>query len=574
MGERTERFEREFAASIGVGHAVALSSCTAALHLACLAAGVGHGDEVIVPSMTFAATANAVRYTGAVPDLRRHRLRGRSRASTSIMSRPLINERTKARHPGPLRRLLRSRSTVWRSCASDAGPGADRGRRPRSERPAQRRGRAKLGSFGLAGCFSFFPNKVLGVGEGGALVTDSDGGRRAGQAPALAGHDGGLDRPATAGRRSATTCTSAATTTASTIPGRPSCSPGFTGSSRSWSSAAPSSRATASCSPTPRTFSIPYSDFDLDCSSCYLMGVLAPDADARRAMRDAPRRRPRGADDHVPRRPPLHGIRARRTAIASLPRTERVAEGLFSIPLFPHMTAAQQDRVADGLLESIGNGGRMTWRLPLGDVRLSEPVIEAVDGGPAQQLADDGTADRGARAASSPRAREWPTAVAVSSGTAALHLAGLAAGVGPGDEVIVPAVGFVADAHVAHWCGGRTVFADVESVDRAAARRGGRRGAHQRADQGRDRRSTCSAIGCEIDELAGPLRRPRNRADRGLLRGGGRNVRRRRSGRHEVARRLLQLLREDAATGRRGRDRRDRRRSGRPHGSGCCARTR
>ena len=67
MGERTEQFEREFAESVGVGHAVAVSSCTAALHLACLAADIGPGDEVIVPSMTFVATANAVRYTGATP---------------------------------------------------------------------------------------------------------------------------------------------------------------------------------------------------------------------------------------------------------------------------------------------------------------------------------------------------------------------------------------------------------------------------------------------------------------------------------------------------------------------------
>ncbi len=67
MGERTERFESEFAESIGTSRGVALSSCTAALHLACLAADVGPGDEVIVPSMTFAATANAVRYCGAKP---------------------------------------------------------------------------------------------------------------------------------------------------------------------------------------------------------------------------------------------------------------------------------------------------------------------------------------------------------------------------------------------------------------------------------------------------------------------------------------------------------------------------
>jgi dTDP-4-amino-4,6-dideoxygalactose transaminase len=67
MGPRIEEFEEAFAAHLGCEHAVALSSCTAALHLAYLAAGVGPGDEVIVPSYTFAATAAAVLYCGATP---------------------------------------------------------------------------------------------------------------------------------------------------------------------------------------------------------------------------------------------------------------------------------------------------------------------------------------------------------------------------------------------------------------------------------------------------------------------------------------------------------------------------
>ena len=67
QGPRVAEFERAFAASIGVGHAVAVSSCTAALHLAMLAAGVGPGDEVVVPSLSFIATANAARYVGARP---------------------------------------------------------------------------------------------------------------------------------------------------------------------------------------------------------------------------------------------------------------------------------------------------------------------------------------------------------------------------------------------------------------------------------------------------------------------------------------------------------------------------
>ncbi len=67
MGGYIPRFERMVAEYVGVRHAVAVSSGTAALHLALLAAGVGPGDEVIVPALTFIATANAVRYCGATP---------------------------------------------------------------------------------------------------------------------------------------------------------------------------------------------------------------------------------------------------------------------------------------------------------------------------------------------------------------------------------------------------------------------------------------------------------------------------------------------------------------------------
>lgn len=107
----------------------------------------------------------------------------------------------------------------------------------------------------------------------------------------------------------------------------------------------------------------------------------------------------------------------------------------------------------------------MSWRLPLADVRLSEAAIAAsmdalrsnwLTMGPRTQDLEREFAERHGVA----------HAVACSSGAAGLHLAGLAAGVGPGDEVIVPALGFVADAHVAHWCGGKTVFADIESAGR------------------------------------------------------------------------------------------------------------
>jgi dTDP-4-amino-4,6-dideoxygalactose transaminase len=68
-GPRVSAFEEAFREYVGVGHAVAVSSCTAALHLAMVAAGIGPGDEVLVPAMTFAATANAVIHAGGTPVL-------------------------------------------------------------------------------------------------------------------------------------------------------------------------------------------------------------------------------------------------------------------------------------------------------------------------------------------------------------------------------------------------------------------------------------------------------------------------------------------------------------------------
>jgi dTDP-4-amino-4,6-dideoxygalactose transaminase len=67
MGAVTQKFEEEFAAYTGAKHAFAVSNATVALHMACLALEISPGDEVIVPSLTFVATANAVRYTGATP---------------------------------------------------------------------------------------------------------------------------------------------------------------------------------------------------------------------------------------------------------------------------------------------------------------------------------------------------------------------------------------------------------------------------------------------------------------------------------------------------------------------------
>src|SRR5487761_451138 len=67
QGGRVVEFERRFAKYVGAEHAIAVSSCTTALHLAFVAAGIGAGDEVLCPSLSFIASANAIRYVGASP---------------------------------------------------------------------------------------------------------------------------------------------------------------------------------------------------------------------------------------------------------------------------------------------------------------------------------------------------------------------------------------------------------------------------------------------------------------------------------------------------------------------------
>ena len=154
---------------MGARHALAVASGTAALHLICLAAGLGPGDEVVVPSLTFVATANAIRYTGATPvfaDIAAWSVPG----SRPRLRQAAIAERTRAimnmtygGHPGESAELAELAAERGLPLLEDAahGLGGRLGGRP-------------LGTFGLAGAFSFFSNKNLPVGEGGMVVTDDD----------------------------------------------------------------------------------------------------------------------------------------------------------------------------------------------------------------------------------------------------------------------------------------------------------------------------------------------------------------------------------------------------------------
>jgi dTDP-4-amino-4,6-dideoxygalactose transaminase len=169
QGPRVAQFEAAFAEAIGVEHAVAVSSCTAGLHLALVAAGIGPGDEVVVPSLSFIATANAVRYVGAQPvfaDV--------DEATQNLVPEtvePQLTERTRAvilvdqggvpADLAAMQALCEPRGIVVVEDAACA-VGATYRRRP-------------VGAGAFLSAFSFHPRKLLTTGEGGMLTTpDAD----------------------------------------------------------------------------------------------------------------------------------------------------------------------------------------------------------------------------------------------------------------------------------------------------------------------------------------------------------------------------------------------------------------
>lgn len=170
QGPEVAAFEREFAAAVGAPHACAVSSCTAALHVALRALGVGEGDEVVTVSHSFIATANAVRYCGATPVF----VDVQPDAFNIDPERvePAIGPRTRALlvvhqlgMPCEVDRLIaiarRHRLPVIEDAACAAGSEI------RCDAGWQRIGRP----HGDVACFSFHPRKLLSTGDGGMLTT-------------------------------------------------------------------------------------------------------------------------------------------------------------------------------------------------------------------------------------------------------------------------------------------------------------------------------------------------------------------------------------------------------------------
>jgi len=180
QGQHVQAFEQRVAEAVGVRHAVAVSSGTAALHLALRAAGIGPGDEVIVPDFTFPATANVVELVGARPALVDIDLATFNVDVAQI--RPAITRRTRAIMPvhlfgqpadmGPILALAAEHGLLVIEDAACALGAEYHGRR--------------CGGLGNAGCFSFHPRKTITTGEGGMVVTDDE--RLAGRVRQLRNH--------------------------------------------------------------------------------------------------------------------------------------------------------------------------------------------------------------------------------------------------------------------------------------------------------------------------------------------------------------------------------------------------
>lgn len=166
-GEKTVEFEKKFAEYVGVKYAVAVGNCTEALHLAMRAIGVKEGDEVIVPTLTFAATANASIFCGASPVFADIDENTMCLSPESVEAN--ITEKTKAVVPVHyagqscdmyeiLRLAMRYRLRVVEDCAHSLGATYEN---------------FQTGSLSDCGCFSMYPTKPITCGEGGMVTTNN-----------------------------------------------------------------------------------------------------------------------------------------------------------------------------------------------------------------------------------------------------------------------------------------------------------------------------------------------------------------------------------------------------------------
>jgi perosamine synthetase len=167
MGRKVEEFEHAIARAVGTSHAAAVSSGTAALHLALLALEIGPGDEVIVPAYTFPATANAVRLCGAAPVL--VDVDSETFLADSAAVAAAVTEHTRA----VIAVHLFGRPVEWEALQTAVPQDVLLVEDAAGALGASYRG-TPCGALGVIGCLSFHPRKIVTTAEGGAITTDED----------------------------------------------------------------------------------------------------------------------------------------------------------------------------------------------------------------------------------------------------------------------------------------------------------------------------------------------------------------------------------------------------------------
>jgi dTDP-4-amino-4,6-dideoxygalactose transaminase len=335
MGPRTAEFEAAFAARLGVPHAIALSSATAALHLAYRAAGIGPGDEVIVPAITFVATAAAARYLGAEPvmadvlgdhdfgldpdDVER-RITARTRAVCVVHY---------AGYPADVDRLKALTDSHGIALIEDA-----------AHTPL-------LSPVGLAGCYSFFSNKVLSCGEGGLLATADD--RVAGLARRWRSHamtSGTWDRHR--GHAASYDVVDVGFNYRLDEPRAALLLSRLNGLDAAVEQRRALVRRYREKLAALDGVTVPYRGEDVARSSCYVMPILVERRDEVRA---------RMLEEHGVQTSVLYPAVHEFTAYGApgpLPHSERIARTQITLPLYPHLTHEDQDRVIAALSDAAG----------------------------------------------------------------------------------------------------------------------------------------------------------------------------------------------------------------------------
>ena len=346
MGPRVHRFEAAFAAFCGTRHAIAVSSGTAALHLALVAAGCQTDDEVVLPTLNFVAAANAVVHTGATPvycDIRG--LDDLNLDPDDVEA--AVTERTKAiivLHYGgfpcdmdAVGEIAGRHGLIVIEDAAHA-PGATwRGRR--------------CGAIGDIGCFSFFSNKNLPIGEGGMVVTDDD--RLADRIRLLRSH--GMTTLTWERHRGHASSYDVVTPGFNQRMDEVRAAVGLAQLDRlgSWNTARAQIAARyRAVLEGVYGLAIPFAAEAPDSSSSHhLATVVLPDEVRRASVQAALAANAVQTSVHYP---PVHRFSQYKPIVRRiLPRTEAAGDRLLTLPLFPHMHDGQVELVTQALLRAI-----------------------------------------------------------------------------------------------------------------------------------------------------------------------------------------------------------------------------